>query len=443
MRRRTERGFTLVELMVALVAGIAVAGAAYVLSQASLDVFRQEERMSAAQFSAAMGISRMAGDIQRAGFMMSPDIENDKAKACGSPDAAIGYSNLKAIKIFKGIANTPSPDVNASTYNGSTYAWDTEGKPDSIRIAGNMSTTEQFEFRQVAGNVVYIAMDRGSVQRTLREVKNGGPYLRDIFRKGRWVRLVDSNGRENYRRIDDTVAVNPSCPAVSGDCTAASETDMQIVLDQAPTTLADCGPGATRGLINPISIVEYWIGKPLASPAGFSPDALDLATPVTGQAAQTGDDGRTELIRTEILDNGTPARTPMPDWYAGAGSLAPGSEVVAEFAVDLTFAAKKRPKVVSPTALDFYDFGDDRIDWNGGAFKEPELYSSLLVRLSTRTRVPDREAPVLASPRSRFAVFDSANTSFGGTPAGTTSHFARVRTLSTEVSLPNLAGNQW
>ena len=126
-----RRGFTLVELMVALAAGIAVAGAAYLLSKSSMEVFNQEARLSSAQFAATMGMNRMVADLQRAGFQMSPNIQADVAKRCGDAASTVPHANLKAIQILRGrSAAWATGDVQAAMTAAGV-------NPDVIRIAGN------------------------------------------------------------------------------------------------------------------------------------------------------------------------------------------------------------------------------------------------------------------------------------------------------------------
>src|SRR6185436_20023862 len=72
-----RRGFTAVELMVAVTAAMMVCAGAYTLAKTSLEVFQQEARMNAAQFSNVMGMNRLTTDIKRAGYMMTPDANGD------------------------------------------------------------------------------------------------------------------------------------------------------------------------------------------------------------------------------------------------------------------------------------------------------------------------------------------------------------------------------
>ena len=81
---RRARGFTLVELMLALLAGLFVAMAAFVLSRNASRFFQHEARISSAQLAATLGMNRIAADLQRAGFLSTPNIQKDPAR-CGGP----------------------------------------------------------------------------------------------------------------------------------------------------------------------------------------------------------------------------------------------------------------------------------------------------------------------------------------------------------------------
>jgi hypothetical protein len=414
-RKRFARAFTLVELVVALSAGIAVAGAAYMLSKASLGVFEAEARLSQAQFGATMGMNRLISDVQRAGFMANPNFVAEPGKACGQHT---NFASITAVRIFPGGSSVRAP---VSVANGLS--------PDRIRLVGNFVSTEQFEFRTIQGNQVYMTMRDGAMQRTLQANSNGGPSLAELFRPARYVRLVDSHGKETYSTI-----LSVSC---GGPCDNPNIIDMTITLASLPATDGMvCGDWVSGGLINPVNIIDYFIGNPDQTVDGISNAAKDLVTPQTNDPqmaaiiAQTGDLYRTELIRTEMFDVNGNVKTIVPP---PPGLPSPG-EVVAEYAVDLKFSAVVRTAGTNPT-LTRLD-GDSAADSATIAGTPAQQFVGLNIRLATRTRAPDRSISLSTNPRSRFDVF-------GGNPAGTADHFARVRTLTEEVALPNLGGLIW
>jgi hypothetical protein len=414
IRARIRRAFTLVELVVALTAGIAVAGAAYILSKNSLSVFESEARMSQAQFGATMGLNRLVNDLQRAGFMANPNFVEEPGKGCGDRST---FGLIKAIAITSGGSSTTAP---ASALNLLD--------PDSIRLVGNFFSTEQFAFRTLQGTTIYMSMLDGAMQRTLKARKDGGPALDEIFRQDRYVRVVDGHGKETYVKI-----ASISC---TPNCSTWNITAIQLQLVNTP--MSDgmvCGDWVSGGLINPVGIIDYHIGQPTVASDGISAATLDLVAPQNNDpkmaaiVAQTGDLYRTELIRRELYDNnGTAALMP-----AVAGLPAPG-EVVAEYAVDLKFSATIRTPGDAPT-IKRLDGDTDGADIETTPAQQ---FVGLMVRLSTRGRAPDRSAGLTSNPRARFNVFAT-----NPMTAGQADHFARVRTLVQEVTLPNLGGIKW
>ena len=75
--RRAPRGFTLVELLVAITAGLFVAVAAFALAKQGSRFFQQEARVANAQFAATLGFDRLRADIARAGFLTTANVQRD------------------------------------------------------------------------------------------------------------------------------------------------------------------------------------------------------------------------------------------------------------------------------------------------------------------------------------------------------------------------------
>ena len=138
----------------------------------------------------------------------------------------------------------------------------------------------------------------------------------------------------------------------------------------------------------------------------------------------TGDSGRTELVRTELAADGS--------------EIVGSTELVAEYAVDMRFGITVSTKVnttnYSPT-VETYPFGDANVYTiaadiaHGGT---PELIRAVQVRLSTRSRAPDRDATLPVGPDGRTLRFLIDPTL---QPA-----YARVRTVYANVALPNQGG---
>ncbi len=389
--RQARRGFTLVELIVALSAGLAVAGAAYMLSKASLNAFEAEARLSQAQFGATMGLNRLVGDLQRAAFMSNPNAQSiTSGHVCGG--STQGPYFIRSVLVDKGGGSLPGVGVTRVPNAAATY---NVIAPDSIYITGNMSSDEQFEFSSIQGTTVYMTLHDGAMQRTMLANATGGLSVKSLFLPGRYVRLVDSTGEEGYAHV--TVA---TCLGGSGNCDVPDFTTMTLTLDAAPFSNGMvCGDWISGGLINPVNIIQYWVGAPAAADH-LAPAAAALLAPQA--SAQTGDANRTELIRTELTDVGAGSPQQLVALNP-AGFYA--SDVVAEYAIDFNISATFRTGTAPDfTGLTHLDGDDSSVVSNFGS-TAAESFVGMGVRLSVRARAPDRDAGIGTSPKSRYNVF--------------------------------------
>src|SRR6266536_1790728 len=159
---RRARGFTLIELMVAVTAGLFVAVAAFALARQGSRFFQQEARVANAQFAATLGFDRLRADIARAGFLTTANVQRDPFR-CGDVATfpAGGMASLSALRLT---ANTPSESQD--TGNGL--------RPDRITLAGSYTSSEMFPVRTVvlenSKYQVYLQANTGAVARA----NNGG-----------------------------------------------------------------------------------------------------------------------------------------------------------------------------------------------------------------------------------------------------------------------------
>jgi prepilin-type N-terminal cleavage/methylation domain-containing protein len=413
--RRRSRGFTLVELLIAMAAGLIVAAAAFLLSKNATQFFQHEARISSAQLSATLGMSRLAADLQRAGFMSSPNIRKDGVGRCGPTGSfpAGGLGVLAGIAIEKegSVAlNGGSGELAQSIANG--FA------PDSIVIGGSFSTTEQFPVQYLdpgngSSQTVYLQKDNGAMARVRAAADAGGETIVEILKAGRILRVVDPTGKSMYGVIDDVV---------DGTDNVQVRLDQNVPLQQKLID-NDCGWSGLgiQMLANPVSRIRYEI-RSLAGDPDFGP----LVAPISAEA--TGDGGRTELTRTELDASGNEMST----------------ELVAEYAVDLKFGITVATTGTTPNLTRYpIPLDDDRYllaaDLATNPAATPERIRAVQVRLSTRSRAPDRANDVDIGGddgrRSRFNIVTD--------PPLPPPTFARMRTLYADVALPNLAGVTW
>lgn len=438
-RRKATRGFTLVELIVAMLAGLLVALGALILSRNATRFFQHEARIATATLAAQLGINRLSADIQRAGFLSTPNIATDPA-TCGAVSAVVGLRELAGLQLEQdGSVNAHPGELWQSIANGF--------QPDAIIIGGAFDTVEQFPIRAIipggGGAQIFLQTDSLAMARTLKATANGAATLQQIFAGGRYMRIVDQEGHSEW-------GVIAAAPIVVG---ANPPTSVVVTLTPAPGIQQKTGGNlcgftgfGVGTLANPVSRVRYDIRSlfgngafPNAQPAGGAQVGAAqpfISAPLTGDTGNAGNFGRTELVRVELDNTGAEIPATM--------------EIIAEFAVDLKFgitwaatgsnpgAATREPITAGPENANIYTKTQKNI-WGGGV-GTPERVRSVQVRLATRTRAPDRELDI---PMAQFNPADGRRFRFLIDANLPPPRYARLRTLYSEVSLPNQMGVQW
>jgi prepilin-type N-terminal cleavage/methylation domain-containing protein len=409
IRRGAERGFTLIELVVALSAGLMVSMAALLLSRNATKFFQNEARISATQLAATLGMNRLTQDLQRVSFLSSRNNQADPTLCTNGalPATLAGLYGLR-IRVGGSVATHPTDLVQAvDVQNGMN--------PDHAIISGSMDTSERFAiawtFDAGGQRTVDLQLD-GAIARLRQTATQNGltlsQILTPIFKVGRFLRFAD-DGRGQ----------GTAWGIISGFNTAGAvgaET-IRITLNNNPaipikTQKTTCGlnAGSNRGVfVTVVSRILYDLRSLKADP-----NYGTLVAPDPTTQALTGEDLRTELVRVEL----DPNDVEIP------GSL----ELVAELAANLKFGVTKAPAAGSPTVFNpqmtTYGFSDPLV------MTTPELVRSVQVELSTRARVPDRENDLAASGRKyRFAVLQPP----------IRERYVRLRTLHATVALPNQA----
>src|SRR5512146_2861455 len=186
--RRAARAFTLVEILVALSAGVLVSMAAFTLSKNATNFFQQEARVSTAQLSLTLGLNRIASDLARASFLSTPNAQADPM-VCrdGSWSNAPGLQRLAGVFIRSGQGNAQS------AANG--FA------PQQLIIGGSLDASEVFTVQCVlsgTGTAPALQLQTpqfdGAMARVMAAaggLPNLSAALNNIFVPGRFLQILD------------------------------------------------------------------------------------------------------------------------------------------------------------------------------------------------------------------------------------------------------------
>lgn len=412
-RRRQRAGFTLVEMMVAMLAGVLVAAAAFLLARNASSFFQKEARITGTQLANMVGLTRLQNDLRRVSMMSTSNVRRDPSVCGRSSSWPAGLDELAGLRIVNGgSAANHGADHKLSKLNNLN--------PDSIIVGGMQGSTEHFSVQAIesaggGGMSIYLQLD-GALWRSRARVQSGQPALADVFRAGRFIRLVDEEGRQGFGVITGinekqavpviSVASNPSLPT------------------RDTATVCGCTKPCTGALVNSVTRVRYDL-RNLANVSRYA--ALYTAAQHAQIAKHRGVSpvARTELVRVELDAEGN--------------ELVNTLELVAEYAVDLKFGATVRTPGAAPNFvpnITRFPIGASGVYTQAASLQaggRPERVTAVQVRMSTRAPRRDRDVALAAPLGGGLYRF------FLGTGRG----YARVRTLITDVQLVNQRGSEW
>lgn len=425
--RSREAGFTLIELLVSMVAGLAVALAVVALSRDATGTFHEEARTATAEMSLRLAMDRLRSDLQRAGYMATGNVQKDTLVPLDPTQqrvrtAIYGHVNLEGVHLIPNgsLAKTPLSSVGANALS-----------PDALEVTGNLTSTDQYVVRSVSeggsacgGQRLYLATDSAPMYRVLSNT-TPDTLLQNIFQpvagQKFLVRVADDLGRYEFLI---------GCATKTGGYDGANA---YVDLDPAASIdLTRYGFVDGRLSVNPVQTVRWEI-RP-----------LDAAT-YPMYAALAGDGGtdgeRYNLIRSYVdITTGEPF---APDVTIDGSA----PEVVAEYAVDLKFAFSADTGnylgTVPDPKIETWAFGDSKNDDltklpPSAATAKPQRARSVRVRVSTRAALADRSLD-LRLPQNAYTIRYCIDSVTGCAGTSEESRYARVRTVTTEVSFTNLA----
>lgn len=403
--RPCARGFTLVELMVAMTGGFLVAVTVFTLARDGAHFYQNESRVANATFSTVVGFQRLRHDLARAGFLSTPNIQRDDA-LCGSAAAwglPTGMGQMQSVRITQG------GSLGSPTLLGNNL------RPDAILLSGSYGSSDLFPVNTVepgaGGYAVYLQPNSGPMSRTgYLTATDPKAALAAVFATGRGLRILDKTGRTHYGAITDVVASPQPYVQLS---------DAPALVFRVASGTTQCGLHANDVgvLASVVNFVHYEVRK--ATGTQF------LDTLYAPSFTQPSDTDRTELVREELDTAGLP--------------IEGTEEVVAEYAVDLRFGLTwvTSSNGLDANAFETADFDDARVgsysNYDPAQAVGPANLRSVRVRLGLRSRSADRpEAMPVSAPLGVFRI---------GLGAAGTAPFARVRTLQADIALRNQMGS--
>jgi len=399
--RRVPAGFTLVEMLVAVVAGAMTIATVYSLGAGSNRAFQEQNRIAQAQAAVRAAMEHVRRDVSRAGFGATPDSGTNAS----SGDRGANPAGCAVTDGFRLVGL----DVNDSAYTAQLRLPDDNHnrvQADGLVMSGNYATGDHYLVSEIsAGNTISLQQTRQSFRRSF-----GAPLdaqrFEDAFRPGRWVYLVAETGRRVAREI-----------------TAVNGASATIVV--TPSISVGCFGYGRGARISPISRVEYYAAAP-ENDAAF---AWLLPGGTAAERESRGVD-QTILARREVAFND--ANTP----------IANSERVVMEYLVHFDAAVTRDTAVagaVTPVLVETLA-GDGGAAALAGA---PSSARALRVTLGVRTPGVDRNFPwtgprasARASLRSYLPRLPPSTTvaqAVGRAPA------AHVRTAEEVIMLENIA----
>jgi len=435
MKRGAESGFTLVELMVAMTAGIIAVSGAYVLSANSTRNISEQMRLADTQMSLRTAMDQVRRDFGRAGYLATRNVATMPPTFCGVATSTLVVNDptTGAPPAFGVSVNAASIYVDGSLDLDGTGAA-TEALLNHTTVAGTDANLTRADVVVLQGSyqagTMFPVSNVGFVDSRVIEVDNtsttfqmvfsdapagggAGVYdpnrFEDTFARGRAVRF-ESDGRFYFRLIESSNgAVTPPT----------------VTLAAAGDPLPDIGCAPRAGaFVSVISQIVYEL-NPINGGSDLSaetPNDLVALNHRTIPVAQLGRAWkRTALVRREIS-------------YETSIPMVPSTaSLVLDNAVEFQVNAIRNTAAPGDTPV-FQRLTGALVETVSTTAATAGQLRALLVTLSARAV----EGEQLPMHRNRLSLDDPMLSFQMGTFGGPTFFVARVRTARAEIFLPNM-----
>jgi prepilin-type N-terminal cleavage/methylation domain-containing protein len=342
---RIARGFTLVELMVALTLGAIVIASVYTLGANASRHFQEQQRVSQLQLAVRIALERLRRDASMAGFGGTP--ASALEPACGTVAGTPAFFGVTVVD--RDTSGMAALGTMAGAAASLVHA-------DRVRFSGNLDTSDIYLVRDYLGTTINLQTDWMGFRRSFANDYAGTiseALFQQTFAPGRVVRITHPSGGTFFAVIASSsfagaarvtlTASLPACADVCTGCTIAPLSGVEYFLAEAPAALAPVNAAATGP--NTVLMRGEWNLSTGASIAGTARPILEWAVHFDA----------VPIVNTAALGVVPPTLVPQVDTsVAGVGALRPS----AIYALDLTVGARTPEQ-------------DDRFPWIAPAAGDP------------------------------------------------------------------------
>jgi type II secretory pathway pseudopilin PulG len=444
---RAARGFTLVELMVAMASGMMVSLGVFALAKVTSRTLNDETRLDTAEMSLRLAVTRLQGDIMRAGFMSSPNIVAQKVLSAKSrnldsgerqgfvPPTPVrrGLNYLAAMNLTLGKLSTdaklPLSEANLRT-------------PDRLELAGNFTTSEQYHSEGAnaggVGDCFRLKLPLDGSQTAIRRLLSVDPsepssdnkVQVDALRRAFQPVVVDEgSGNPQFMVRVVPEGTSQTCEYYLATCSSRPPTEIAngreayVYLEGSlPLGTPSCqlSENGGKALINPVQWVRWSLRASESTVTAASTD------PASGP--------QYNLVRQYLDANLNPIRD---------SSNKEIGEIVAEYAVDFKVGLTVRPSAPGPledlaagsTDLEAKISNYSLNEATAGLNPTPERIRSISTFIAVRGAIAESPLPGPDAGSGNLEFYRYRIPSPDGLGAD---RYARVRSLQTQFALPNL-----
>jgi prepilin-type N-terminal cleavage/methylation domain-containing protein len=436
-----KSGFTLIELMVAMVIGLTAITSVYSLGAAMSKQFYEEQRLATSQGTSRTAIMELRRDISRAGLFGSPNGTLEPTCGTSPPQLPILGGGNGPMGAFQYYADEDLGVLDPNGDNPGVHA-------DRLRVLTSLYLTDQLLVHSASADGTVIVLENGNqaYRRTFAWGETAGPFTSgvaptyltgDLDWSSAWSTETASwkgIAQKGARAFQSSSVLHVETPegrhffrSVIGKA-GNTQNEVRIQINPALPIGTACLPGAAENsTIAPLQWVEYAVVDPFdTNEVGadfmdfdgvFYIDLSDTSSPsyqLQGTSASDLLESPNRVLVRRVIDSTT-------------GNVRPNStQVIAEFVTNfaVSFLVDNNSGTATAPSLALEDRSTGaETDINNN----PEQVRSVIIELGIRNPLEDPDIPFQSDAGTRFEVDPNQ--------AGS----ARVRNLRIEIPVMDVA----